>query len=131
MTSTDGTRKQTYNLGFDLNIIPKKLVFTANSSLYHYDYQYESFNKAYHQQNQSAPNTTREAKAQITRFTQILLSGTLNYHDTFFENHNVDAMIGGEYFDYQYFNFNASTENSPFDTIHTLNVGANRTATKQ
>ena len=57
------------------------------------------------------------------------MSGTLNYHDTFFENHNVDAMIGGEYFDYQYFNFNASTENSPFDTIHTLNVGANRTAT--
>ena len=129
LTSTDGTRKQTYNLGFDLNIIPKKLVFTANSSLYHYDYQYESFNKSYQQQNQGSPNTTRGAYANISRFTQIQLSGTLNYHDTFFENHNVDAMIGGEYFDYQYFNFNASTENSPFDTIHTLNVGANRKAT--
>ena len=129
LTSSNGTRKQTYNLGFDLSIIPKKLVFSANSSLYHYDYQNERFNKAYQTQTSSTMNRTREANAEINRFTQIQLSGTLNYHDTFFENHNVDAMIGGEYFDYHYYELSATTQNSPFDAIPTLNVGATRTAT--
>ena len=129
LTTSDGTRKSTYSLGFDLDIIPQKLVFSANSSLYHYDYQREKFNKSYQQQSSDKPNNTREAQAYINRFTQIQVSGTLNYKDTFKEKHNLDAMVGSEYFSYERFRMEAKTENSPTNDIPTLNAGATRTYT--
>ena len=43
LTRENCTRKSTYNLGWDLDIIPKKLTWSANASLYHYDYQNEKF----------------------------------------------------------------------------------------
>ena len=129
LTSENGTRKSTYNFGFDLDIIPKKLVFSGNSSLYHYDYQYETFNKSYQLQTSSTPNNTRDASAKIERYTQIQVNGTLNYKDTFKEKHNLDVMLGGEYFGYNYFKMEAKTQNSPTDDIPTLNAGATRTST--
>lgn len=129
LTSENGTRKSTYTLGFDLDIIPKKLTFSGNSSLYHYDYQYESFNKSYQTQTSSTATNTRQATAQIERYTQIQVSGTLNYKETFKEKHNLDAMLGGEYFGYNEFDLEAQTENSPTDDIPTLNAGATRTST--
>lgn len=129
LTSENSTRKSTYNIGFDLDIIPKKLVFSGNSSLYHYDYQKETFNKSYQTQTSSTPNNTREASAYINRFTQIQVSGTLNYKDTFKDKHNLDVMLGSEYFSYNQFKMEAKTQNSPTDDIPTLNAGATRTKT--
>ena len=48
---SDGTNKSTYNIGFKLDILPKKLVLNGNASLYRYDYMVEKFNKAYQLEN--------------------------------------------------------------------------------
>jgi len=69
LLSSNGIRKSTYNLGFTLDILPKKLVLNGNAALYHYDYQKEKFNKAYQLENQSE-NTTREASIKEQRYTQ-------------------------------------------------------------
>lgn len=129
LTQKDGRRRQTYNIGFDLDILPKELVWTGNASLLHYDYQREKFNKSYHTQTSSTPNNTRHAEAYMQRYTQLQLNTTLNYTKTFAEKHNVDVMLGGEYYTYDKFTFEAKTDNSPNDDIPTLNVGATRTYT--
>ena len=89
--------------------------------------QNESFNKAYYtQSNPNSINTTRRAYAYMMKDTQIQLNTILNYFDTFAEHHNVDFMLGAEYYDYNYFWMNASTKNSPTDDIPTLNAGADK-----
>ncbi len=45
------------------------------------------------------------------------------------KKHNVDVMLGGEYYNYDEFQFEAKTQNSPIDDIPTLNVGAKQTYT--
>lgn len=129
LTRENCTRKSTYNLGWDLDIIPKKLTWSANASLYHYDYQNEKFDKSFQPQTSNVPNNVRTAVAEISRFSNVQINTTLNYKDTFAENHNVDAMIGGEYFDHNTFDFSAETQNSPTDDIPTLNAGATRSKT--
>lgn len=42
---SDGTNKSTYNIGFKLDILPKKLVLNGNASLYRYDYMVENLIK--------------------------------------------------------------------------------------
>lgn len=129
LTSENSTRKATYNTGFKLDILPRKLVLNGNASLYHYDYQREKFDKSFQTQTSSTPNNTRQAEAKIQKYTQIQLNGTLTYTDTFAERHNLEAMVGTEYFTYDQFDFEAKTQNSPIDDIPTLNVGSTRTFT--
>lgn len=129
LSNINGKRRQSYNIGFNLDILPKKLVLTGDASLLHYDYQREKFNKEYQTQNSANPNTVREANAYYDRYTQIQLNSTLTYTDTFAEKHNLSAMLGGEYYDYNSFNFEATTQNSPTDDIPTLNVGSDRIKT--
>lgn len=129
LTNLNGTRRQTYNIGFDLDILPKKLVLSGNASLLHYDYQREKFNKAYQTQTAANPTTTREANAYYKRYTQMQMNSTLNYTETFAQKHNLNVMLGGEYYNYDEFIFEATTQNSPTDDIPTLNVGSTRTAT--
>jgi TonB-linked SusC/RagA family outer membrane protein len=123
---SNSTRRASYNAGLDLDILPKQLVFSFNTSLYHYDYQYESFNKAYTQQNWAAGqlNTVREASAQISRYTQIQVNGQLTYTNTFADAHNLEAMLGWEYYNRSDFGFNATTQQSPTDDVPTLNAGS-------
>lgn len=127
-TRKNGTRRSSYNAGFDLDILPKELVFSFNTSLYHYDYQYESFNKAYHtQQNMNSYNTVRQAYADVSRYTQIQVNGQLTYTKTFADVHNLEAMVGWEYYNRGDFDFNATTEQSPTDDVPTLNAGSDYT----
>lgn len=128
LLSSNGTRKANYNLGFTLDIIPKKLVLNGNASLFHHDYQQDKFNKAYQLENQPM-NTTRESYVKIERYTQEQFNSTLTYTDTFADKHNLELMLGGEYFNYAQFNLEATTQNSPTDDIPTLNAGATRTKT--
>lgn len=129
LTQTNGVRRNTYNMGFTADILPKKLIVNGNASLYHVDDQKETFNKAYQYQTAAHPNTVREASAAYNKLNQQQLSATLTYTDTYKEKHNLEAMIGGEYFNYHYFKFSATTQNSPSDDIPTLNAGSNRTKT--
>ena len=52
LTTSNGNRAETYNLGFDLTIIPKHLTLTTNASVYHTLDQQETFNKAYYTQDE-------------------------------------------------------------------------------
>ncbi|MCD7938412.1 MAG: TonB-dependent receptor [Tannerellaceae bacterium] len=129
LTRQNGVRRTTYNGGFSLDIIPKKLVLNGNASLYHYDEQKEEFDKAYQRQDQNTPVSTRQAKAYYRKRNQQQVNTTLNYTDTFAGKHNVDVMVGGEYYNWHEFVFEATTEGSPTDDIPTLNAGSTRTAT--
>lgn len=129
LTRSNGTRFSTYNAGFTADIIPKKLVLNGNAMLYHNDYQAEEFNKEYQLQNSNTPVTTRQAKAQYRKRNQQQINATLTYTDTFADKHNLDVMLGGEYYNYHQFELKATTTGSPTDDIPTLNAGANRTET--
>lgn len=124
-TNENSYRSETFNAGFDWDIIPKKLKFTANGSVLYSLYQDENFAKSYYQDtNPTTINTTRNASASMTKDNQIQLNAMLNYTDQFAGKHNIDAMIGSEYYDYSYFVLQGSTKNSPTDDIPTLNAGA-------
>lgn len=129
LTNKNGTRRTTYNIGFNLDIIPEKLVLVGNSMLYHVDAQTDRFNLAYQQQNAASPNTTREAEGKYVKQNQQQHNATLTYTDTFKEKHNLEAMVGGEYFTWRQYTLDAKTQNSPSDDIPTLNAGATRTYT--
>ncbi|MFG6411353.1 MAG: SusC/RagA family TonB-linked outer membrane protein, partial [Bacteroides acidifaciens] len=130
LTQKNSTARATYNIGFTLDILPKELVLNGNASLLNYQYQREKFDKAYQTQTSSTPNTTRNAEAWIQKYNQIQLNASLTYTKTFAEKHNLDAMIGGEYYTYNQFDFEAKTQGSPTDDIPTLNVGSDRTFTR-
>lgn len=130
LTQKNSTARATYNIGFTLDILPKELVLNGNASLLNYQYQREKFDKAYQTQTASTPNTTRNAEAWIQKYNQIQLNASLTYTKTFAEKHNLDAMIGGEYYTYNQFDFEAKTQGSPTDDVPTLNVGSERTFTR-
>lgn len=129
LTKLNGTRRTTFSGGFKLDIIPQKLALNGNASVYNEDHQEEKFNKAYQQQNSNTPNTTREASAKYRKRNQQQVSVTLTYNDTFANKHNLDLMLGGEYYNYHQYQLEAVTQGSPTDDIPTLNAGANRTKT--
>lgn len=129
LTQKNSTTRATYNIGFTLDILPKQLVLNGNASLLNYDYQREKFNKAYQTQTTTTPETTRQAEAWVQKYQQVQLNASLTYTGTFAEKHNLEAMIGGEYYTYNQFDFEAKTQGSPTDDVPTLNVGSNRTFT--
>lgn len=129
LTRKNKTRRTTFNIGAQLDIIPKKLILTEASSLYYIDYEFESFDKKYKLQNQAIPNSNRESMFKLQKTYQQQHSLTLSYNDTFAEKHNLDAMIGGEIFENKYSEYSASGRGAPSDDIPTLNVASERTAT--
>ena len=130
LTQKNSTTRATYNIGFTLDILPKQLVLNGNASLLNYDYQREKFNKAYQTQTTTTPETPRQAEAWVQKYQQVQLNASLTYTGTFAEKHNLEAMIGGEYYTYNQFDFEAKTQGSPTDDVPTLNVGSNRTFTR-
>lgn len=124
-TNDNSYRTETFNVGFDWYLIPKKLKLTVNGSVFYDLLQDENFNKAYYtDRNPSSINTTRTANATLTKDNQIQLNAMLNYTDQFAGKHNIDAMVGTEYYDYNTYTLYGSSKNSPTDDIPTLNAGA-------
>ncbi|MGL5730789.1 MAG: SusC/RagA family TonB-linked outer membrane protein, partial [Bacteroidales bacterium] len=119
-------RRSTWNIGFSWDILPEKLTLKENSMIYYLDNYQESFNKKFQMQNRPAADETREAMAYNEKQVQQQHNITLNYKDTFSDSHNLNAMIGGEAFQYDLFKMKAATRNSPSDDIPTLNVGSER-----
>jgi TonB-linked SusC/RagA family outer membrane protein len=81
----------------------------------------ESFDKAY--LNSGSLRTERKAAASYTRTLRDQITALLNYKKSF-NQHNVNALLGTEYFKEKYFTFNAATRLSPTDLIYTMNVGS-------
>ena len=123
-TSKNSTTRYTFNAGFSLDIIKDHLTLNGNVSNLNYEYQYESFNKATKQQNQGSVNTRRGSSVEIEKYHQVQLNSTLNYRNTFNDVHNLDLMVGGEYYTYDYFDMNGSAHGSPTDDIATMNVAS-------
>ena len=127
LTRSTTNRKTSFNIGFALEILPQQLFLNGNSSMYYTDSQFELFEKKYQQIGQ-APNTNRNASQTNTKVFQQQHALTLEYKKGF-SGHNINAMAGGEYFDYQYQNLEARVSGAPTDDIPTLNAGTNRTYT--
>ena len=127
LTRSTTNRKTSFNIGFALEILPQQLFLNGNSSMYYTDSQFELFEKKYQQIGQ-APNTNRNASQTNTKVFQQQHALTLEYKKGF-SGHNINAMAGGEYFDYQYQNLEARVSGAPTDDIPTLNAGTYRTYT--
>lgn len=123
------TKRSTWNIGFDWEILPKKLYLRENSTMYNIDVLSENFDKKYQTQNSSLPNETRVASARSERVSQQQHSLVLDYSESYNDLHNLNAMIGSEWFDNKLFRFEAETRNSPSDDIPTMNVGSERSKT--
>lgn len=96
--------------------------FTIRGSHFAINNSNESFNKAY--LNSGRLNTERLASASQQRTLRNQLTAMLNYKKSIKENHNINALIGTEYFEENYFTMSAGTRLSPTNLIHTMNVGS-------
>lgn len=123
---TNNVRKTTFTIGGSWEIIPG-LSLNENSSIYYIDNEQEDFDKKYQTQNTSTPNDTRSARGMYERQFQQQHSFTLTYAKTFAGQHNLDAMIGWEYFDYSRFKLQAKGNKAPSDDIPTLNASSDKT----
>ena len=77
--------------------------------------------------NDNCGSTHIEVLQKYVKENQQQHSVTLTYSDSFKDKHNLEAMVGGEYFNWHQYTLNAKTQNSPSDDIPTLNAGSNRT----
>ena len=122
----NNVRRTTFNIGGNWEIIPG-LALNENSSIYYIDNEQEDFDKQYQTQNSTVPNNTRNARAMYERQFQQQHSATLTYNKSFKEKHNLEAMVGGEYFDYNRFKLQAKGNKGPSDDIPTLNGASDKT----
>ena len=127
LTNKNNTRKTTLNIGADLELVKDKLFLRENSSIYYEDYTRELFDKEY--RDYWNVNTERKASFAYQHTIQQQHSVQLEYTDTFKENHNFSAMLGGEYFENQYTEYSGSGQGAPFDDIPTLNASGNENMT--
>ena len=127
LTNKNNTRKTTLNIGADLELVKDKLFLRENSSIYYEDYTRELFDKEY--RDYWNVNTERKASFAYQRTIQQQHSVQLEYTDTFKENHNFSAMLGGEYFENQYTEYSGSGQGAPFDDIPTLNASGSENMT--
>ncbi|MBL7473252.1 SusC/RagA family TonB-linked outer membrane protein [Robertkochia sediminum] len=116
-------QRLTASVGLDWKILDD-LLFSVNASHFTVNNSNESFNKAFRTGSTTGPlNTTRNAGASHSRTLRDQLTGTLNYFKSF-GKHNINALLGAEYFHDNGFSLSAATRNSPTDLIPTLNAGA-------
>ncbi|WP_242202087.1 SusC/RagA family TonB-linked outer membrane protein [Aestuariivivens insulae] len=111
------------SVGINWDIIDD-LTLSINGSHFTINNHNESFNKAYRVGSNTGPlRTGREAAVSLGRTLRNQLTGTLNYTKKI-GNHNINALLGAEYFKDNLFSTSAGTRNSPTDLIETLNAGA-------
>ncbi|WP_242117497.1 SusC/RagA family TonB-linked outer membrane protein [Aestuariivivens sediminicola] len=111
------------SVGINWDIIDD-LTFSVNGSHFAINNHDENFNRAYRVGSTTGPlRTGREASVSLDRTLRNQLTGTLNYTNQI-GKHNINALIGAEYFKDNYFGTSAGTRNSPTDLIETLNAGA-------
>ena len=119
-------RRTNFNIGAKLEII-KDLYLNLRGSLYYVDETNESFNKEIKYVLNPVPISSRDAYSQYNSFTQQQHTVTLDYTKSI-SKHNVQATVGGEYFDAFSFNLGAAGRKAPTDLIYTLNAALERTA---
>ncbi|MCU0457837.1 MAG: SusC/RagA family TonB-linked outer membrane protein [Bacteroidales bacterium] len=106
---------------FDYTFL-KDFTATLRGSHFSVNNSNESFTKAY--LNSGSLITSRNASASLARTLRHQLTGLLNYKKSFAGLHNVNALLGAEYFTEKSFNMSGGTRLSPTDLIYTMNVGS-------
>ena len=111
------------SVGIDWNLA-NNLLFSLNGSHFTINNHNENFNRSYRVGSNEGPlRNAREASVRLQRTLRNQLTGTLNYTKKF-GDHNINALIGAEYFKDNFFTTSAGTRNSPTDLIETLNAGS-------
>lgn len=109
------------SVGIDWNILDN-LIFSIDGSHFTINNHNSSFNREYRVGSSDGPlRNAREASVGLERTLRNQLTTTLNYTKNF-GNHNLNALIGAEYFKDNIFLTAAGTRNSPTDLIQTLNA---------
>ncbi|QCX38617.1 SusC/RagA family TonB-linked outer membrane protein [Aureibaculum algae] len=109
------------SVGIDWDLLDD-LTLSIDGSHFAINNHNESFNKAYRVGSTTGPlRTGREASVSLGRTLRNQLTGTLNYIKKF-GYHNVNVLVGAEYYKDNYFGTSAGTRNSPTDLIQTLNA---------
>lgn len=108
--------------------LTKDLYIKATAAAYLYENLDESFTKATQLYTNifAVPatynNTTRPASSSFSRSFQKQFNAIANYNKTFAKVHNVNAMIGSEFFDTRAFDMQVSGTLAPTDEIPTVNA---------
>ncbi len=103
--------------------ITRDLTFNVNATWYYDENVNESFNKDYYtNQAQTSKNTTRSTSASFNRTFNQTYNATLQYKHTFERNHNLDAMVGAEFYSRSYKGFSASGQGAPTDDFQDLGL---------
>lgn len=97
------------------------LILSLKGSHFTINNHNESFNKAY--LNGGTLVTSRNAAASLQRTLRNQLTITGNYGKSL-NNHFFDLLIGGEYYNDNYYTHSSATTNSPTDIIQTLNAAS-------
>ena len=124
---TNEVNRITVNGSVKYNIRPNLFVkFTGTG------YLLENLNNSFQQATQlytnlytnppSYNNTTRNSISQFSRSFQQQYNAIINYTKSFNGRHNVDAMLGTEYFASKSFNMDLNGQNAPTDDIPTSNA---------
>ena len=93
----NNTDKFTLTQGFRINFL-KNLSLKATANWFYDEGHYESFNRDY-LQSPGNINTTRSSSASFGRALSQTYNAVLNYNTTIAAKHNLDAMIGSEFYD--------------------------------
>jgi len=108
--------------------ITKDLYIKATGSAYLFENLDESFTKAtqlYTTIFTNPPtfnNTTRPSSANFSRAFQTQYNAIINYTKTFGKSHNVNAMMGAEFFDTRAFEMQTAGTLAPTDEVPTVNA---------
>ncbi len=98
------------------------LKFTTTASHQASNNHKEKFNKAF--LSGGSLITSRNASASLVRIQENQVNGIFNYNNTFSDNHNLEVMLGAEYFKKNLYKLVAGTKDSPTDLVPTMNVGS-------
>lgn len=116
-------QRLTASVGLDWYLMDD-LSLSVDASHFSINNHNSSFNRAYRVGSNTGPlRTGREAAVSLSRLLRNQLTGTLNYSKKI-KDHNINALVGAEYYKDNSFSTSAGTRNSPTDLIETLNAGA-------
>ena len=121
------TRRSTYTTGIKWELIPS-LFLKATANVYFVDYTGSTFYKTYQAQTAASATTTHYTDAEYTK-TQVQQHNVSLDYTKSFGKHNLNLMVGSEYYDSYTYDFYATADKAPTDDIQTLNANTEMLST--
>ncbi len=114
----NNTDKFTLSQAFKIDFLPN-LYLKTSGNLFYDEGHYESFDRDF-LQSPGNYNRTRSSSASFSRTLSQTYNAALNYTGTFLDKHNLNAMIGTEYYDIYAVGLAASGQQAPSDDFMDL-----------